>query len=200
MIIECLEKQNYYIPKTFLEIGANHPYNLSCSWYLEKALGFKGVLIEPQSKFIEVFSELRPNTVFINKALVPHKYDNKYKVLFEANIDVLSSIDEHEVEVMRQMGYKFQKNINLISTKDLERHFGERIGILIIDIESFRLQIEILREIINMRLKPFIICVETLDFSTTSKSLRHDFDELLRDMYAFEAGTYLNSIYIYRGA
>ena len=154
LIIECLTKQGCNIPKSFLEIGANSPYHLSSSWYLEKSLGFEGVSIDPISDLSFQFSKYRPKTKFINKA-------------FSSSLPRLNQIS----------------------------FYRDRVGVLILDIESLTLQLDALREIIKTNLKPFLICVETLDFSPSSANLRSKYDSLLGQDYTLAAGTYLNSIY-----
>ena len=65
----------------YIECGANDGVNQSNTWYFEKTLGWKGLLIEPVE---EVFDELKKNrskrNFFFKKALRPFSY--KYKNVF----------------------------------------------------------------------------------------------------------------------
>jgi len=62
----------------YIECGANDGVNQSNTWYFEKTLGWKGLLIEPVE---EVFDELKKNrskrNFFFKKALRPFSYKNK---------------------------------------------------------------------------------------------------------------------------
>jgi hypothetical protein len=196
-ILKALNNQGHEIPRTFLELGANSPYSLSCTWYLEKTSGFKGVSIDPLSHISHDFLKHRKNTCFINKAFLPGTQIKEVANYFKCDSSVLSTSDKNEAEAMQKMGHTFTSiEVGTVGTEELFQYYDERIGILIIDIESLPLQIEIISEIVSTRLKPFIICVETLDYSPTSSNLRHEYDHLLKDSYKLIAGTYLNSIYL----
>lgn len=196
-MLRCINNQGYIIPKTFLELGANSPYNLSITWYLEKTLGFSGVSIDPISDVSDLFLKHRPKTHFINKAFVSKSHSSSTITYFNFDCNVLSTTDELEANSAAQMGYKYNtKTVNTTTAGSLPQYFNERIGVLVIDIESHSLQIQILKEISQSVLKPYIICVESIDFLPSSSNLREDYDFLLKDSYVFSAGTYLNSIYI----
>jgi FkbM family methyltransferase len=49
----------------FADIGANHYQRFSNTFYLETALGWSGVAIEPQVKFADGFRRHRPRTIFV---------------------------------------------------------------------------------------------------------------------------------------
>ncbi len=62
----------------YIECGANDGVNQSNTWYFEKSLGWKGLLIEPIES---VFNELKKNrnkkNYFIQKALRPNNFKKK---------------------------------------------------------------------------------------------------------------------------
>jgi hypothetical protein len=71
------EKKNGY----FLEIGSNHPININNSYLLEKQYGWKGIMIEHDSYFLDLYKIHRENSIhIINDAT---KVD--YKTIFEKN-------------------------------------------------------------------------------------------------------------------
>lgn len=70
-------KKNGY----FLEIGSNHPININNSYVLESRYDWKGIMIEYDKSFLELYKLHRPNSIhIINDAT---KVD--YKNLFEQN-------------------------------------------------------------------------------------------------------------------
>jgi hypothetical protein len=179
-----------------LEIGANSPYQLSSTWYLEKTLNFTGISIDPINNLSYQFSKYRPKTVFINKAFVSSTFKAKTISFYQANLEVLSTCDENEVAEMKKMGFSFDtQEVETICAEEIFQYYNERIGVLILDIESLSLQLEVLQDIISTKLKPLIICVESLDFSPKSQNLRPEYDHILNCDYSFIAGTFLNSIY-----
>lgn len=195
-MIDCFVRQGHKIPKVFLELGANCPYSLSSTWYLEKTLGFKGVSIDPNSEFSYVYSKHRKNTIFIDKAYVPLELKQKTINYFKSESNVLSTLDKKEAEEIQNMGYTVSvEEVETVTIDDISIYLQDRIGVLVLDIESLSLQLKILSELIHSNLKPFIICVETLDYSPFSKSQRDMYDKILENDYSFIAGTFLNSIY-----
>jgi len=71
------EKRNGY----FLEIGSNHPININNTYLLESKYDWKGIMIEYNESYLELYKIHRPNSIHvINDAT---KVD--YKTLFEKN-------------------------------------------------------------------------------------------------------------------
>lgn len=199
-MLKCLKNQGHVIPKTFLELGANSPYQLSNTWYLEKTLGFSGVAIDPlplSRLAAKAYALHRPKTTFINKAFLPSTHEGDKIIFYQSSCDVLSTTDKEEMGTMVSMGIEFSAaETGVVRLDDLNQYFSDRIGIMCLDIESFALQVEILKEVTSTRRSPWIICVETLDFSADSKNLRSAYDEILAQTHYYAAGTYLNSIYL----
>jgi hypothetical protein len=50
---------------TFLDIGACYYKSISNTYYLEKALGWRGIAIDIESKYQEEWSNNRENTIFV---------------------------------------------------------------------------------------------------------------------------------------
>ena len=49
----------------FLDVGANHHQTRNNTYYLETALGWSGVAVEPQAQFADGYKQFRPRTVFV---------------------------------------------------------------------------------------------------------------------------------------
>src|SRR5262245_23514341 len=78
----------------FVEVGANHHQRSSSTYYLEHALGWSGVAIDPQVKFAAGYQEHRPRTTFV--PLFISDVSNQHAVLYVAdkNDSVASGIRE----------------------------------------------------------------------------------------------------------
>ena len=48
----------------FLEIGSNHPITCNNTYMLEKEYGWKGLMIEYDSSFEQLYKDLRPNSIY----------------------------------------------------------------------------------------------------------------------------------------
>jgi FkbM family methyltransferase len=59
---------NQFRPGFFIEIGANDGYTLSNTVYLEENFGWKGILVEPNDKYL-LSLEKRKKSIVINKAI-----------------------------------------------------------------------------------------------------------------------------------
>lgn len=198
-IIDEFNRKGFSIPNNFLEIGASYFYHLSNSWYLEKKLLFNGISIDPLRYLEKEFHMFREKTRFIPAAYVDSIYDGNSIKFYECKDNgMLSSVDKESFIRMQKQGHEFiEIDSNVIRTSDIKQMFNTRIGVLILDIESIRIQLSILKELTSDEsLKPFLICVETLDISDESDSCRKTFDDYLELNYTCIASTYLNCIYI----
>lgn len=87
-MLNYINYQNGY----YIECGANDGVNQSNTWYLEKKLGWKGILIEPVDKaFIQLKNNRSSKNVFINKALKSFKYSKNFTILKLNSKDTLST-------------------------------------------------------------------------------------------------------------
>ena len=99
----------------YIECGANDGVSQSNTWYFEKKLGWKGILIEPVDT---VFKELKKNrsskNFFINKALKSFNYKKKYTYLKLDEKDSLSTRStEDNIKTRIKIKVKVQ-NLNSI--------------------------------------------------------------------------------------
>ena len=102
----------------YIECGANDGVNQSNTWFFEKQLAWKGLLIEPVN---EVFEELKKNrsskNFFINKALKSFSYKQKYAYLkLDENDSLSTRSTEDNIKTRIKIKVKVQ-NLNLILNK-----------------------------------------------------------------------------------
>jgi hypothetical protein len=89
------EKKNGY----FLEIGSNHPINISNSYLLETKYDWKGIMVEYDASFLPLYKTHRPNSIHvINDAT---KID--YKNIFENN-NMPLSLDYLQIDLEANNG------------------------------------------------------------------------------------------------
>jgi FkbM family methyltransferase len=116
----------------FVEVGANHHQRASNTYYLEHALGWSGVAIEPQAKFAAGYREHRPRTTFV--PLFISDVSNQHAVLYvtDKNDSVASGIRE-----FAELWGETTPTPATTSTLDdvLDRLKIERIDFLSMDIE-----------------------------------------------------------------
>ena len=199
MARDVLATRGSPVPATFLELGANHPFRLSNTWYLETRCGFTGVSVDPLPDYEGLFRLTRPKTQFVRAAIVPQSRAEKAVRIYKCDNDVLSTLDPSEAERLQAMNHAGSEIVSPTTHYgDLVRRpeFAPGFGVLFLDIESHDLQMAILREAVACECKPRLICVETLEFMGDQRDFRSDYLGILGPAgYRELASTILNTIY-----
>ena len=67
---------------TFLEIGSNHPININNSFLLETKYAWKGIMVEYESKFLDLYKQtftIKKDIInSITKNIINSDWFNKY--------------------------------------------------------------------------------------------------------------------------
>jgi FkbM family methyltransferase len=115
----------------FVEVGANHHQRASNTYYLETALGWSGVAVEPQVKFAEGYKQNRPGTTFV--PLFISDVSNQQATLYVTKNDLVASGVREFTESFGEV----TPTAATTSTLDdvLDRLKIDRIDFLSIDIE-----------------------------------------------------------------
>lgn len=199
MARETLGTRGRAVPPTFLELGANHPYFLSNTWFLEQKCGFQGVSVDPLPRSERLFHTIRPQTRFVRAAAVTRDRAGTDVRIFNCDNDALSTTDLTEADRLRAMNLGGHEIVAPgVSYEDLIRgpEFASGLGVLFLDVESHELQLAILREVVVSDRRPTLICVETLEFMGDQRDHRGDYLAVLGPAgYREMASTILNTIY-----
>ena len=83
----------------FLEVGSNHPINISNSYTLEKNYDWKGIMVEYDENFLDSYREHRPNSIHI----INNATQIDYKNTFITN-NVPLSIDYLQIDLEEHNG------------------------------------------------------------------------------------------------
>jgi len=155
----------------YIECGANDGVNQSNTWFFEKSLNWRGILIEPNKK---IFEELKKNrsskNIFENVALVSESFSKKI-YLTNNNLEskVTGNIDNNNIEV-------FTSTLNHI----LKKNKIYKINLFSLDVEGY--EVEVLG---GLNLNFFdidYILIETNDFDKINfmlKNCNYRFEEKL---------------------
>ena len=96
-----LKALKYKREGTFLEIGANHPIEISNTYLLETRYGWKGLMIEQNPRFVQLYESERPNSEYIidnavtidyNRALENYPRDMDY-LQIDLEVDNMSTLN-----------------------------------------------------------------------------------------------------------
>jgi len=146
----------------YIECGANDGVNQSNTWFFEKSLNWRGILIEPNKK---IFEELKKNrsskNIFENVALVSESFSKKI-YLTNNNLEskVTGNIDNNNIEV-------FTSTLNHI----LKKNKIYKINLFSLDVEGY--EVEVLK---GLNLNFFdidYILIETNDFDKINFMLKN---------------------------
>jgi len=136
----------------FIEAGANDGITQSNTYYLEKILGWKGLLIEPLPVQAERCRRRRPKSEVVNAALVRSGYPNPTVTLETANLMSVvndGAIAEDKVRQHVADGVAYQ---NLDGTRSIEvpartlesilDQYGVRtVDLFSLDVEGYELEV-----------------------------------------------------------
>lgn len=148
----------------FVDIGANHPFKYSNSYFFESELNWNGICIEPQEKMYKLLKDNR-KSIILNKGV----YNKKTVLKFCTTVNELSGIIEtyepkHIERINREAMQNNKKNheITEIEVDTLENIFNE-YNVKVVDYVSLDTEgseLEILQGINYDKVKINLIDVE----------------------------------------
>lgn len=182
---------------SYLDIGCNHPYRLNNTAILRKEFEVrKGILIEPNPDLFHLIREKRKQDICLNigvglrgEVLPYYMMDN----------DTLNTFSKEEADNAVQKGFQVKKcmdvkiyEINAI----LQKYFTDSgLDFLSIDIEGN--DFEVLKAIRYDRIRPSVICTETLEFMGGKDERLFGLIEFYKKKdYVLIADTWINSVFI----
>jgi FkbM family methyltransferase len=169
-------------PGTFLEAGAHDGYSLSNTYYLERVMGWRGVLIEAVPALYEKTRRRRTRSQVVNAALVsPEREGQSVTVHFG---DLTSTIDDPSIAERGLInagmsGYSVDVPGRTLSSILDDAGIGAP-DLMVLDIEGHEL--EALKGLELDRHAPRMLVVEMLEADAQKPA----FDALLGDRYLFE--------------
>ena len=169
----------------FVEVGANDPQNSSQTWFLESN-GWRGILIEPLSRFYESLRAARPRSRVFQVACASPGHPPTAQLLVGENSEH-SSLRPNAVDADTR--YVENETVRLMTLDEVLVEAGNpRLDFVSIDVEG--LQLEVLRGFDLNRHKPPLLFVEDhlLNWST------HFY--LCRRGYRLVKRTQLNNWYV----
>ena len=142
----------------FVDVGANHYQRLSKTYYLETALGWSGLAVEPLKEFAAEYGKYRPRTRFM-PFFVAEKSDATATMYV---IDSNTSVSSSNREFTSRFGEPTRtETVPTISLNDLlDRARVPAVDLLSIDIELH--EPSALAGFDIRRFQPALVCIEAL--------------------------------------
>ena len=136
----------------FVEAGANNGIRQSNTYYLEKVLGWTGILVEPTPILAAECRRNRRASVTVNAALVRHDYPNPTVKIEQAGLMTIVNdgvLDDETIDKHVQAGLKVQrmeaKSALEVPAKPLQDILDDlkirHVDLLSLDVEGYELEV-----------------------------------------------------------
>jgi FkbM family methyltransferase len=126
----------------YIDCGANDGVNQSTTWYFEKCLNWRGILIEPVP---EVYNELKKNRAnnnyFYNFALVSKKYHNQYINFIFDNKDSLKARSKIDKLLLKKNEKIIQVKCRTLENIIKNIKIPKLIDLFSLDVEGYELEV-----------------------------------------------------------
>jgi FkbM family methyltransferase len=196
LIISTIFQMREIEKPSFLDVGANHPFEIS-NTFLIYLNGGRGYNIDANPKLLESFMRFRPEDVNLNLGVgsVDGVLD-----FYVFDYSGLSTFNQADAEVYQKLGKKLAKviQIQVVRLNSIVEKYCNGVfpDLLSIDVEGMDFQI--FNSLDFSRSKPKVICIETVEYSTDGRGKKEkELIELIhRSGFTIFADTYVNSIFV----
>jgi len=181
----------------YLDIGSNHPYYLSNTYYFYKK-GSRGVCIEPDISLVPNFRKKRKEDKCISAGVSIDRSSFSDFYLMTANVlNTFSYIEAEKISAMGTYKIKDSRRVQMVSINEIfHKHLEKPVDFVSLDVEG--LDLNILETLDFNRFRPPIFCIETLAYS--ENSIQEKNSEVMEFMkaknYIVFADTYVNTIFV----
>lgn len=182
---------------TYLDIGANDPV-MGSNTYSFYQRGYFGVLVEPNPYLYKQLKHIRPSDTILNIGISNSNESLADFYMFDDAYNPLNTFSFEDAKNCEVQGIPIKSVIKL-PLKDIneiiEEHFKASPTIISVDVEG--LDEKILKALDYTRYRPFLICVETVEFSKNGqmKKRQEILDFMKSQNYFIYADTHVNTIF-----
>lgn len=182
---------------SYLDIGANHPYNMN-NTYLFYLSGMHGVNIEPNPILYQKIKKTRTRDECLNIGVgINGSKTGLFYMIDNSLLSTFSKKDASDIERKNEGKIMKTLEVNLININDLIKlYFNSCPDLISLDVEG--IDFEILNEFDFKTYRPKIFCIETVSYSTNLTGLKNEkiINLMLENGYRVFADTYVNTIFV----
>lgn len=181
--------------KTYLDIGSHHPINGNNTAFFYFS-GARGVAVDVNPKFGDLFSKFRLEDKFINAAVGAGECTMPF---YHIDPDVLSTLSKEHADNCVEQGHAIVETVDVpvISLANIiDEYFVEMApDLMCIDVEG--VEEDVLKSNNWEKKRPSIICIESIEYGRNKpgKRVQGPIGLLESEGYHKIADTYLNAIY-----
>ena len=181
---------------TYLDIGANHPYNINntFAFYLD---GCRGVNIEPNPIMIERFKSFRPDDISIAAGAAEKTGEMIY---YHMDVNELNTFSKEQATYLEDRGHKITKEsvISVLTIGSIiKEYFNDRSpNVVFIDAEG--MDLILIKSIDFDKYSPEVLCVESISYELNGNGIKDTelIEYVLSKGYIMYADTNINSIFV----
>ena len=197
LIIRFLFKALNITNPSYLDIGAHDPVYEN-NTYLFYRQGCRGVCVEPNPVVFRLLKHSRRRDTCLNVGVGSRKGLADYYVMTASTLNTFSKKEAQRVHETTHAKIDRVTQLPMVPVNEIiEENFDAPPNLLSLDVEG--LEKEILTGLDLARIRPHVICVETLSFESElcHAHKRNDLvDLVLSQNYVLYADTYVNSIFV----
>lgn len=184
-----------YSEVTYLDLGANHPINLSNTYSLY-LLGASGVLVEPNKDLKNVIEIVRPKDIFVNKAVSLDGKPAKFYSLSARELGTLSyeKLDKEYCKQYENFDIEKTYMVETVTINDIFHKMRKIPEVFSIDIEGY--DYAILSQINYEKYRPIIMIVELVAWGAKEQEGNKIKDLLCGNGYGIFYQNGVNAIFI----
>lgn len=139
----------------YIDCGANDGINQSTTWFYEKTLNWRGILIEPIPQVFEMLKKNRSkDNIFVNAALVSKRFTKKYLDIYFNPRDTLTGSPLYNSKNLKKNLVKAVTLSSILKNKKIKK-----IDFFSLDVEGY--EFKVLQGINFKKIKFKYILVET---------------------------------------
>jgi FkbM family methyltransferase len=182
---------------TYIDIGAYHPFHYSNTALLYKS-GSSGINIEPDPTMFKLLIKYRKRDINLNIGIGEKQGVADY---YRMNVPTLNTFSKSTAEKYRNEGDYFITDVSKIEISTLPNvinNYCDNIFPDFLNLDAEGIDETILKDLDLIQVKPKVICMETISFSTSGRGIKNTdlIQYLVQRDYMHYADTYINSIFV----
>ncbi|RTL60618.1 MAG: FkbM family methyltransferase [Sphingobacteriales bacterium] len=181
----------------YIDIGANQPIKGN-NTYLFYLKGSKGICIEPDISLIPSLKKTRPNDIVLNIGVSVTVASEADFYFFDGHYNAWNTFSKEDADKKRrESGISYhQSKVQLDTVENIaDKYNFRKVNFISLDVEG--VDLAILKSVDFKKLRPELICVETIEFSlnNTMNKDQEIISYMLTQGYRVYADTNLNTLF-----
>lgn len=179
----------------YVDVGAHDPMRLS-NTALFHLLGCRGINIEPDPRLFAKFPRARPSDINLNIGIARAAGSLTFFRMADPALGTFSESEARRMESEEGIPIDGRIQLPVRPLGEILSEYSWRPDFISIDVES--MDVEVLQSFDLARVRPAVICVETISFSLSMAGKKNaPLQKLMADAgYLAYADTYINTIYV----